>query len=50
VLGTVDANDEIFKKILDDEHFLATLGEFYLRKLPLGGSDETAGETRLKLA
>ena len=29
----MDANDEIFKKILDDEDFRATLGEFYLRKV-----------------
>jgi hypothetical protein len=28
-----DANDEIYKKILDDEDFRATLGEFYLRRV-----------------
>ena len=33
IITRVDANDEIFKKILDDEDFRATLGEFYLRKV-----------------
>jgi hypothetical protein len=39
----VDANDEIYKSILDDEDFRNTLGEFYLRKVyerlrePAGG-------------
>jgi len=33
VIARVDANDEIYKKILDDEDFRATLGEFYLRKV-----------------
>jgi type I restriction enzyme R subunit len=33
VITRVDANDEIYKRILDDEDFRATLGEFYLRKV-----------------
>ncbi len=33
IITRVDANDEIYKKILDDEDFRATLGEFYLRKV-----------------
>ena len=33
IVTRVDANEEIFKKILDDEDFRATLGEFYLRKV-----------------
>jgi type I restriction enzyme R subunit len=33
IVTRVDANDEIYKKILDDEDFRATLGEFYLRKV-----------------
>ena len=33
IITRVDANDEIFKKILDNEDFRATLGEFYLRKV-----------------
>jgi type I restriction enzyme R subunit len=33
IITRVDANDEIFKKILDDEDFHATLGDFYLRKV-----------------
>ena len=33
IITRVDANDEIFKRILDDEEFAATLGEFYLRKV-----------------
>jgi type I restriction enzyme R subunit len=33
ILTRVDANDEIFKRILDDEDFRVTLGEFYLRKV-----------------
>ncbi|HEX2708453.1 MAG TPA: hypothetical protein VHM66_10660, partial [Solirubrobacterales bacterium] len=33
IVTRVDANDEIFKKILEDEDFHATLGDFYLRKV-----------------
>ncbi|HEY4894695.1 MAG TPA: DEAD/DEAH box helicase family protein [Solirubrobacteraceae bacterium] len=33
IVTRVDANDEIYKRILDDEDFRATLGEFYLRKV-----------------
>jgi type I restriction enzyme, R subunit len=33
IITSVDANEEIFKKILDDEDFRTTLGEFYLRKV-----------------
>ena len=33
IITRVDANDEIYKKILDDDDFRATLGEFYLRKV-----------------
>ena len=33
IVTRVDANDEIDKKILDDEDFRVTLGEFYLRKV-----------------
>ena len=33
IITRVDANDEIYKKILDDEDFRATIGEFYLRKV-----------------
>jgi type I restriction enzyme R subunit len=33
IITRVDANDEIYKKILDDPDFRATLGEFYLRKV-----------------
>jgi type I restriction enzyme, R subunit len=33
IITRVDANDEIYKKILDDEEFRATVGEFYLRKV-----------------
>lgn len=33
IITRVDANDEIFKRILDDEDFRAALGEFYLRKV-----------------
>jgi type I restriction enzyme, R subunit len=33
IVTRVDANEEIFKRILDDEDFRATLGEFYLRKV-----------------
>jgi len=52
IITRVDANDEIYKKILDDEDFRATLGEFYLRKvyerlregaLPPGGAPASAG-------
>jgi type I restriction enzyme R subunit len=33
IITRVDANDEIYKRILDDEDFRAALGEFYLRKV-----------------
>jgi type I restriction enzyme, R subunit len=33
IITRVDANDEIFKRVLDDEEFKETLGEFYLRKV-----------------
>lgn len=33
IVTRVDANEEIFKRILDDEDFRATLGEFYLHKV-----------------
>ena len=33
IITRVDANDEIFKRILDDEDFRTTLGEFYLQKV-----------------
>jgi type I restriction enzyme R subunit len=33
IITRVDANDEIYKKILDDEDFRSTLGGFYLRKV-----------------
>jgi type I restriction enzyme R subunit len=33
IVTRVDANDEIYKRILDDEDFRATVGEFYLRKV-----------------
>jgi type I restriction enzyme R subunit len=33
IITRVDANDEIYKRILDDEDFRLTLGEFYLRKV-----------------
>ena len=33
IVTRVDANDEIYKKILDDEDFRATVGEYYLRKV-----------------
>jgi type I restriction enzyme R subunit len=33
IITRVDANDEIYKRILDDEDFRATLGEHYLRKV-----------------
>ncbi len=33
IVTRVDANDEIYKKILDDDDFRAMLGEFYLRKV-----------------
>jgi type I restriction enzyme R subunit len=33
IVTRVDANDEIYKKILDDEDFRTTVGEFYLRKV-----------------
>jgi type I restriction enzyme R subunit len=33
IITRVDANDEIYKRILDDEEFRSALGEFYLRKV-----------------
>jgi type I restriction enzyme R subunit len=33
IITRVDANDEIYKKILDDEDFRATIAEFYRRKV-----------------
>ncbi len=33
VITRIDANDEIYKKILDNDDFRATVGEFYLRKV-----------------
>jgi type I restriction enzyme, R subunit len=33
IITRVDANDDIFKRILDDEDFRGALGEFYLRKV-----------------
>jgi type I restriction enzyme, R subunit len=33
IVTRVDANEEIFKKILDDEDFRTALGEFYLQKV-----------------
>jgi type I restriction enzyme R subunit len=33
IVTRVDTNDEIYKRILDDEDFQATLGEFYARKV-----------------
>ncbi len=33
VIARADANDEILKRILDDEEFAAALGTFYLRKV-----------------
>jgi hypothetical protein len=33
IVTRVEANNEIYKKILDDEDFRATVGEFYLRKV-----------------
>jgi type I restriction enzyme R subunit len=33
IITRVDANDEIYKRILDDEDFRTALGEFYLRKV-----------------
>jgi type I restriction enzyme R subunit len=33
IVTRVDANEEIFKRILDDEDFRTALGEFYLRKV-----------------
>jgi len=33
IITRVDANDEIFKRVLDDEDFKDALGEFYLRKV-----------------
>jgi type I restriction enzyme, R subunit len=33
IITRVDENDEIYKKILDNEDFRATVGEFYLRKV-----------------
>ena len=33
VIARADANDEILKRVLDDEEFAAALGTFYLRKV-----------------
>jgi type I restriction enzyme R subunit len=33
IVTRIDADDEIYKKILDDEEFRAAVGEFYLRKV-----------------
>ena len=33
IITRVDANDEIYKRILDDEDFRNMLGQFYLRKV-----------------
>ena len=33
IITRVDANDEIYKRILDDEEFRSALGEFYLHKV-----------------
>jgi type I restriction enzyme, R subunit len=33
IITRADANDEIYKRILDDEEFRTALGEFYLRKV-----------------
>jgi type I restriction enzyme R subunit len=33
IVTRVDANDEIFKKILDDEDFRSTVGEYYLQRV-----------------
>ena len=33
MITRVDANDESYKRILDDEDFRNTLGDFYLRKV-----------------
>ena len=33
IITRVDDNDEIYKRILDDEDFRSALGEFYLRKV-----------------
>lgn len=33
IVTRVDANDEIYKRILDDEDFRVALGDFYLRKV-----------------
>jgi type I restriction enzyme R subunit len=33
IINRVDAVDEIYKRVLDDEDFRNTLGEFYLRKV-----------------
>ena len=33
IITRVDANDEIYKRILDDEDLRLTLAEFYLRKV-----------------
>ena len=35
IVTRMDDNDAIFKKILDDDDFRATVGEFYLRKVYL---------------
>jgi type I restriction enzyme R subunit len=33
IITRVDANDEIYKRILDDEDFRSALGDFYLHKV-----------------
>jgi len=33
VVGRMDANDEIFKRILDDPNFRDLLADFYVRKV-----------------
>jgi type I restriction enzyme, R subunit len=33
IVTRVDANDEIYRKILDDDDFRATLGDFYVQKV-----------------
>jgi hypothetical protein len=33
VVNRVDANEEIFKKLLDDEDFKAAVADFYRRKV-----------------
>jgi len=33
VIGRMDANESIFKRILDDEDFREVLADYYLRKM-----------------